>query len=276
MLKNDFGNSMVKRNFSGAMRYYLLEGEARLLLESGQSNDRLLEKRIEFREQILNELVYRVGHAHCKIQLMMRELDKYYHNKLTWQDGTVSLEAEILEDAIAQNLLEISELVKQFGKLFRTKIRNNFAFLFMLTSKNNLKIIHDYDEAQTLQYRLARSWLFPSLEYNQEKIPESSYMDLAKRLEEKADKLIAFRDKVIAHKFDEKRFKTVLTYQEYLDVYEDKISFLGAISIVATLRANDWSFLEHFNKSSRRARDWLHNGLTDSVWTRLKRMVSIQ
>lgn len=63
--------------FPGASRYFILEGEARFVLEHFGSDDPLFEERILFKEIFLNDLVVRLADADLLIRLLLNAKEKY-------------------------------------------------------------------------------------------------------------------------------------------------------------------------------------------------------
>jgi len=80
------------------------------------------------------------------------------------------------------------------------------------------------------------------------------------KIENKAEKLKASRDKVIAHKYDPERFDIIFTYEEFLEIYKFVVQVLDDISIVTTSKANDWPF-----KKVDLTKEWLLKGLNNSL-----------
>ena len=61
-------NMNHQKYFLGASDYFILEGEARFILEHFGSEDRLFQERIEFKENLINDLVVRIADADLKIK----------------------------------------------------------------------------------------------------------------------------------------------------------------------------------------------------------------
>lgn len=70
-----------KKYFLGASHYFILEGEDRFILEHSDSEDPLLGERIEFKENLLNDLVVRLADADLKINLLLKIKEKHEEEK---------------------------------------------------------------------------------------------------------------------------------------------------------------------------------------------------
>ena len=67
--------------FPGSSHYFILEGESRFILEHFGSEDPLFQERIEFKENLINDLVVRVADADLKIKLLLTAKEKYEEEK---------------------------------------------------------------------------------------------------------------------------------------------------------------------------------------------------
>jgi hypothetical protein len=252
----------MPKEFSSAQEYWLLEDEMRFELEERLLLDPLAEKRILFREIILNEQVFRTGRAHYKIMLIIDCLEKFNSIEDKRITGRVTFEEELCKDIIEANLLELAEVAKIIRKLFYSKI-SNYGELCRRINREKLKII--LTEKELEDYSNSRAFLFPKMATEKVNVPDAMFIELANELNIESDKLIAFRDKVIAHKRDPDRFKIRLTFQEYFDLFQVLKKYLDAISIVATHKYNDWSILEQEDQESMRIKNWICNGLMNSL-----------
>lgn len=111
-----------QKYFSGASHYFILEGEARFKLKHFGSKDPLYQERIEFKENLINDLVVRVADADLKIKLLLAAKEKYEEEKRKYQSAEEALECSLLDDALQTNLLEIAEILAEFLNRLRKKI----------------------------------------------------------------------------------------------------------------------------------------------------------
>lgn len=252
--------------FSGAQDYLICEDEYREEAEYLKELDPLVYKRIEFRREFLNPIVCRIGDAHSKINLGWFALIEY-NKKLEcdkkqgeFSSGKVTLEVQLVGDIINSNLLKMALVIEELYIGFNKSIHPQFGQLFRRISKDKLKNIIDNEQ----NYSAMRLLLFENEEKNQINVTCEKFSLLSKKVEVVAEKIKDFRDKVIAHSNDKKRFKTHLAYEEYLLIHDDVVKYLNAISVVATFRHNDWAFIEKFDQSSK-AKNWLIGGLIASI-----------
>lgn len=246
-----------KKYFPSAIYYICPENED--YLESLEGSEI-----IKFRESVLNELVVRIERSHHKIQLLWVVLAQHHHNKNKILCGNITLEEEIIIDALLKNILEISEVTKNFYIAIKSTIPAQFGALFKRIGKNKLK--DRFDDEFIKYYNKSRVFLFPSLS-NEVSVKDQDFSNLSKRLENNAKKLLNYRDKIIAHQYDEDRFEVSFTYEEYLNIHTDLVQILNAISIVTTFRDNNWKQEESFVGRSYQAKKWLVNGLRNSLKT---------
>jgi hypothetical protein len=246
-----------KKHFSGASHYFILEGETRFILEYLGSEDPLLGERIEFKENLLNDLVVRVADADLKINLLLEIKEKYEEEKSKYLSAEVSLECSILDDAITTNVLEMAEILAEFLNRLRTKIPAR-CHLF----RKSKKILAITNEPIQETYTRSRSFLFPEADdtKNNGKVKDSYFHTIADRLQAIGDPILKFRDKVLAHKYDEDRFITQLSFEQYCGIREAFKNTLNAIAIVGTLSSNDWCMTRSPIEVERTIK-WLTDGL---------------
>ncbi|MBN9376772.1 MAG: hypothetical protein BGO14_00190 [Chlamydiales bacterium 38-26] len=243
--------------FPGSSHYFIREGESRFILEHFGSEDPLFQERIEFKENLINDLVVRVADADLKIKLLLTAKEKYEEEKRKYLSAEVALECSLLDDALQTSLLEIAEIFAEFLNRLRTKIPAQ-SHLFRKFKKNLSKMDWGSQDA----YAQSRSFLFPELDdaINSGKVKDSYFHTLANRLQTTGDSILKFRDKVLAHKYDEERFVTHLSFKQYCEIKDALASTLDAVAIVGTLCCNDWSMTRSPIEIPRTAQ-WLNEGL---------------
>lgn len=247
----------IPKCFPGASHYFIVEGENRFMLEHFGSEDPLFQDRIEFKENLINDLVVRVADADLKIKLLLAAKEKYDEEKRKYLSAEAALECSLLDDALQTNLLEIAEILAEFLNRLRTKIPAQ-GRLFRRSNKTLSKMDRGGQDA----YVRSRSFLFPDLDEatSNGKVKDSCFHALANRLQTIGDSILKFRDKVLAHKYDEERFITRLSFQQYCETKEALSSTLDAVAIVGTLSCNDWSMTRSPIEIPRTAQ-WLNEGL---------------
>lgn len=247
---------LENKYFSGASHYYILEGEARFMLEYFGSEDKLRKERIEFKETLLNDLVVRVADADLKINLLLAAKEKHEEEKRKYLSAEGSLECSLLEDAIKTNILEIAEILAEFLNRLRTKIPAH-CHLF-----RKAKSLSTTDRITQEAYATSRSFLFPEVDNAKSngKVENSHFHDVANRLQTIGDPILQFRDKVLAHKYDKERFVTHLSYKQYVEIRKAFKSTLNAIAIVGTFSSNNWS-MTRSSIEIERTDKWLTKGL---------------
>ncbi len=72
---------MAQNFYPGSSHYFILEGESRFILEHFGSEDPLFQEHIEFKENLINDLVVRVADADLKIKLLLTAKEKYEEEK---------------------------------------------------------------------------------------------------------------------------------------------------------------------------------------------------
>jgi len=246
-----------QKYFSGASHYFILEGEARFILEHFGSDDPLFQERIEFKENLINDLVVRVADADLKIKLLMKAKETYEEEKRKYLSAEGSLECSIIEDALQTSLLEIAEILAEFCNRLRTTIPAR-GHLFRKSKKYLITISTECQET----YVQSRSFLFPELDdaKNNGKVKDSYFHAVANRLEITGYSILKFRNKVLAHKYDKERFVTQLSFEQYSEIIGTLFKTLNAIAIVGTLLINDWSKTRSPTEIPRTAQ-WLNEGL---------------
>lgn len=250
-----------QKYFSGASEYFILEGEARFMLEHLGTADLLAHERIHFKENLLNDLVVRIADADLKINLLSQAMEKYEAGKREILSAEVSIEFSLLDDSLQTNLLEVAELLAQFLIRLRQKIPAH-AHLF----RKQKKALYATEETIQQAYNQSRAFLFPDLQEsnNKGKVTVIHFYRLADRLELVANPILDFRDKVIAHKYDEDRFSTRLSFEQYSEIKKYFKTILDAVAIVGTLSFNDWC-MTRTNIEIERVTTWLNEGLIASV-----------
>lgn len=188
---------------------------------------------------------------------MLAAKEKYEEEKRKYLSAEVALECSLLDDALQTSLLEIAEILTEFLNRLRTKIPAQ-GHLFRKTKKNLSKMDRGSQDA----YIQFRSFLFPELAdaKSNGKVKDSCFHTVANRLQITGDSILKFRDKVLAHKYDEKRFVTHLSFKQYCEIKEALSSTLDAVAIVGTLSCNDWSMTRSPIEIPRTAK-WLNKGL---------------
>lgn len=245
--------------FSGATYYSILEGEAEFTLKYFGSKDLLFKERIEFKENLINDLVVRLADANLKIKLMLTAKEKHHEEKRKYRYllEEIALECSILDDALHTNLLEVAEILSEFLTRLRTKIPAK-GHLFT-KSKKALSTIDKVNQETYIQFR---SFLFPKLDNHKSsgKVKHSYFHDVADRLHAIGIPLLTFRNKVLAHKYDKDRFVTHLSLEHYCEIRNALINTLDAIAIVGTFLPNDWT-MTRSSKAILRTDKWLVEGL---------------
>ena len=175
---------------------------------------------------------------------------------------SISLESDLLEDALQANLLEVAELVAEFIIRLRKSIPGTHGHLFR-RSKNTLG---DSEESGIRDYEQSRAFLFPHLDekLSNGSVPVDGFKAVAERLEAKAQALLKFRDKILAHKYDRERFAVAFSYEQYSEIRLEFRRILDAVAMVGAVSFNDWSQTQG-NKEIDRATKWLLDGLKASV-----------
>lgn len=247
-----------KISFPGPSHYFILEGGAPSMLGNYDSEDSLFQERVEFKENLINDLVVRLIAADLKISLMLEAKEKYEEEKRKYLSGEVSLACSLVEDAIERNLLEVAEVLAEFCSRLRTKIPAK-GHLFK-KSNENLSMMN---KANREIYAEARSFLFPKLDdlTSNGEVDDSYFHDVANRLHSIGDPIRKFRNKVLAHKYDKKRFDTHLSFEQYSEIKRNFMDILNAIAIVASFRPNDVSMRIVSPLEIKRTAKWLTEGL---------------
>lgn len=225
------------KHFPGASYYCILEGDSRFLLEHLGSSDPLFKQRIEFKENLINDLVARVADADLKINLLLEIKEIHHEEKRKYLSAEESLESSLLDDAIQTNVLEIAEILDEFLNRLRTTIPAS-CHLF----RKSTKILGTTSEVFQKTYILSRSFLFPEVDdaKSNGKVKDSYFHSIADRLKAIGEPILTFRNKVLAHKYDKDRFYTHLSFEEYRKIRDAFKSTLDAVAIVGTLSSNDW------------------------------------
>lgn len=243
--------------FSGASRYFILEGKARFMLEHFGSEDELAKERIEFKENLISDLVVRLVDADLKINMILTAKEKYEEEKRKDLSAEVALECSLLDDALQTSLLEVAEILSEFLARLRTTISAR-CHLF----RKCKKILSIADEVIQEKYSQSRFFLFPEFDdaKNNGKVKESYFHDIADRLEVIGNPILKFRDKVLAHKYDKDRFITRLSLKQYSEIRDAFRNTLDSVAIVGTLSSNDWSMTRSHTEIIR-TDQWLKKGL---------------
>lgn len=249
--------------FSGASYYSILEGESQFTLKYFGSNDPLFQERIEFKQNLINDLVVRLADANLKIKLLLTAKEKHHEEKRKYRyvSEEIALECSILDDALHTNLLEMAEILVEFLNRLRTNIPAK-GHLFR-KSKKSLAMSDKVDQKTYIQFR---SFLFPKLDDAKRggKVKHSYFHDVADRLHAIGIPVLTFRDKVLAHKYDKDRFVTHLSLEQYCEIRDALINTLDAIAIVGTFLPNDWT-MTRSSKAILRTDKWLVEGLIDAA-----------
>lgn len=118
------------------------------------------------------------------------------------------------------------------------------------------------DRVNQETYAQSRSFLFPELDDGKSngKANESYFHAVANRLQTTGISILVFRDKVLAHKYDEERFVTHLSFEQYSEIIGVLFKTLNAIAIVGSLSENDWSKTRSPTEIPRTVK-WLNEGL---------------
>jgi hypothetical protein len=250
-----------KRYFSGARHYWIIEGEARFLLEEGLNRDPLAKQRIDFKEQSLSEIMVRLADADLKIQIALQAQEKYEKVKEAIFSAEVSLESSLVADVIAKNLLEVAEVISELLLRLRKSIPATRCPLFKIPKKILKQTGQEFKDI----YAQSRAFLFPALdERGDEKLQDSHFQALADRLEKLSEPIEAFRDKVIAHKYDPKRFETHLGFDQYCEIMTEFKFVLSALSIVGALFFDGWPKTCTETEIAR-VSEWLSKGLVSTA-----------
>lgn len=246
------------RHFSGARDYRIIEREARFRLKYFGSKDPLCQERIEFKENFVNDLVVRLGDANLKIGLLLTAQKKYEEEKkkYTYLAEEISLEYHLLDDALETNLLNVAEILNQFCIRLRRKIPRK---IHLFTKPNDLSIINKIAQQTYIQ---SRSFLFPKVDdlTSNEDIQVTYFHDIAKRLHALGTPIGKFRNKVLAHKYDEDRFLVHLSAKKYCEIRDALMETLDAVAIVGTFLPNDWT-MTRSREPFLRTDKWLVEGL---------------
>lgn len=247
----------TQKCFSGASHYFIQEGEARFILKYFGSEDPLFQERIEFKEILINDLVVRIADADLKIKLLLVAKEKYEEEKRKYLSAEVALECSLLDDALQTSLLEVAEILTEFLHRLRTKIPAS-GHLF----RKSKKCLLTMDTLAQETYAQSRSFLFPELDdaTSNGKVKASHFHSVADRLQETGNSILKFRNKVLAHKYDDERFVTHLSFEQYCEIKEVFSSILDAVAMVGTLSYNDWSMTRSPIEIPRTAK-WLNEGL---------------
>lgn len=242
-----------------AGEYSLLEGEAYIELELGINTDPLAKERIDFRELFFNEFVFRIASSIYKIKLIADALHEHNEYKDTKFSALVTLENQLLDDAISYNLIELSELIEAFAENFPLE-GTKFDPIF----KMNQWVAETLTAELLNEYNLSFNFLFTKIDEGNDKIYKNKFKNISKKINKNAKKLFALRNKVLAHKYDPKRFDVYLSFQEFLKIADEIMTTMDHISMVASFRLNDWD--SFFAKSEHeRVKNWLVAGLLSSL-----------
>lgn len=242
-----------------AGEYFLLEGEAHIELELGMNTDPLAKERIDFRELFFNEFVFRIASSIYKIKLIADALHEHNEYKDTKFSALVTLENQLLDDAISYNLIELSELIEAFAEKFPLE-GAKFDSIF--------KMSHWAEENLTSEslneYNLSFNSLFIRINKENEEIDKNKFKSISKKITKNAKQLFALRNKVLAHKYDPSRFQVYLSFQKFLKIADEIMKILDAISMVVSFRSNEWD--SFYAKSEyNRVKNWLVDGLLASL-----------
>lgn len=242
-----------------AGEYSLLEGEAYIELELGINTDPIAKERIDFRELFFNEFVFRIAGSIYKIKLIADALHEHNEYKDTKFSALVTLENQLLDDAISYNLIELSELIETFAEKFPLE-GAKFDSIFKMSHWAEEKLTpEDFN-----QYKLSFNFLFTRLDEGNEKMNKNKFKGVSKKITSNAKQLFALRNKVLAHKYDPIRFEVYLSFREFLKISGEIMKIMDAISIVASFRLNEWD--SFFAKSEQeRVKNWLVTGLLASL-----------
>jgi hypothetical protein len=245
-----------RRYFSGAAHYFLGEYEERFVLQERGSKDPLAMQRLELKEA-LNEIMTRLSDADLKIRILLSAREQYEAAKVVIGLAEASLEDSFVSDAIAKNLLEVAEVLSELLSRLRGRIPSTWCRLF----KRPQKLLKREEQAFRDRYEQARHILFPVVEGQvEEEIRHGHFCTLADRLEKNSEQLEAFRDKVIAHKYDPKRFVTHFSIDQYFATMEEVQSVLASLYIVGALAYDGWPRTRS-EMEVNRASKWLIDGL---------------
>jgi hypothetical protein len=242
-----------------AGEYHLLEGEAYFELELGINTDPLAKDRIDFREHFFNEFVFRIADSIYKIKLVTDALHEHNEYKATKFSALVTLENQLLDDALSYNLLELSEIIETFAKEFPVNALK-FASIFKISQWAEQKLTPEFLK----KYNLSFSSLFPRTEEINEAIQKNKFKNISKKINKNAKQLFTLRNKVLAHKYDPMRFDVYLSFQEYLKIADKIMKILDEISVVVSFRSNDWDSF-HPKSEHDRVKNWLVSGLLASL-----------
>lgn len=250
------------RYFSGASHYSIVEGLARSMLEHLGSKDPLCQERIEFKENFINDLVVRLGDANLKIGLLQTAQKKYEEEtkKYPYLSEEIALEYNLLDDALQTSLLGVAEILREFRIRLRRKIPRK---IHLFTKPDDLSIM---DKVIQERYIQSRSFLFPELDDVKSNggVQDSYFHNVADRLYKIGTPILAFRNKVLAHKYDKDRFVIHLSAKEYCEIRDALVNTLDAIAIVGTFLPNDWT-MTRSEKAFIRTDKWLVEGLIDAA-----------
>ena len=119
--------------------------------------------------------------------------------------------------------------------------------------------------AETLdKYNLSFKSLFTEIDEDNEKITKNKFKNISKKINKSAKQLFALRHKVLAHKYDPKRFDVHLSFQEFLKIADKIMAIMDHISMIVSYRLNDWD--SFYAKSDQaRVKKWLVAGLLSSL-----------
>jgi hypothetical protein len=248
--------------FQGAGEYAYIEGKARATLQVQGSNDSRALERILFKEKEINDIVLRLTIADLKIDLLFHVIDRHNLYMSEISSENISLESDLLEDALQANLLEVAELVAEFIFRLRGPIPGTYGHLF----RQDKNALGDSEENEIRDYEQSRAFLFPHLDEKSSngRVSRDRFNAVAERLETKAQALHKFRNKRLAHKFDKKRFAVALSYEQYSEIRLELRRVLDAVAMVGVFSSNDWSQTQG-KKEIDRATKWLLDGLIASV-----------
>lgn len=242
--------------FSGATHFFLLDAR-RPEVEVGLYTCPDVEERMDFTEY-LNVIVYRVSNAYDKIVLVLEVLEEYENNSKQSQNAVASLTLQLIEDMVESNLLEMAQILNEFSGAINTKVHGQYGQLFRRIGKDKLKEF--FTSEQIEQYINTRKILFPLSRKDNANVTCEDMAALRGVISEKVSKLVAFRDRVIAHKSDLARFNTHLSYEDFFKIYEEMRKVFDAIAIVGSLKENDCYSCEN-EEEKNQTRQWLRQGL---------------
>lgn len=174
-----------------AGEYSLLEGEAHIELELGINTDPIAKERIDFRELFFNEFVFRIASSIYKIKLIADALHEHNEYKDTKFSALVTLENQLLDDAIGYNLIELSELIEVFSEKFPLE-GAKFDSIFKMShwAEENLTV-EGFNE-----YKLSFNFLFSRLDEGNEAANKNKFKSISKKITKNAKQLFALRNKV--------------------------------------------------------------------------------